>query len=290
MTQLLVNALASACLSLLVGISFWFIYSTTRTFYITHGASITLGAYCCYWTTRQFEVPFLAAVFVSVAVVAIVLLIVDRFVFRGLRRSSLGWAGLVASIGLYVIFQNIISLGFGDETLLLRVTPFVGGGNVWGVVISNSQLLIVIACAILYLCSVLLLGMTKLGLCIRAVASNRDLSVLFGVDGNAVIGRAVVIGSGLGAVSGILYGLDSELAPIMGFRLLMNGVVVMIIGMAGGVLVAPLAAVFLALVQYTAAFYVDAKWMDAVSFVVLIFFLVWKPLGFSGRRVKKIEI
>jgi branched-chain amino acid transport system permease protein len=46
----------------------------------------------------------------------------------------------------------------------------------------------------------------------------------------------------------------------------------------------------LAFAQNLAAYYLDAKWMDAVAFLILIGFLIWKPLGFSGRRLKKVEV
>jgi len=39
-----------------------------------------------------------------------------------------------------------------------------------------------------------------------------------------------------------------------------------------------------------AAYYIGSQWMDAVAYVILIAFLLAKPLGFSGKRLKKVEI
>jgi branched-subunit amino acid ABC-type transport system permease component len=49
-------------------------------------------------------------------------------------------------------------------------------------------------------------------------------------------------------------------------------------------------ALLLAISQHLTAYFIDSKWMDATTYIILIFFLLWKPLGFSGKRLKKIEI
>ncbi|MFH1320855.1 MAG: hypothetical protein ABII90_09420 [Bacteroidota bacterium] len=49
-------------------------------------------------------------------------------------------------------------------------------------------------------------------------------------------------------------------------------------------------ALLLAAAQHLSAYYIDSKWMDAVAYVILILFLIWKPLGFSGKRLKKVEL
>jgi len=234
--------------------------------------------------------PFPIAVLISIVVVATTFSAIDKVLFRGLRSAPFGWVGLVASIGLYVVLQNLISLRFGDETQVLHTTPIMEGQQIGDAFVSNSQILIVIISTFLFAGVVFLLENTKLGRAIRGVASNPDMCILLGIDKNLVIGWAIAIGSGLAATGGILSGLDSDINPMMGFRLLLNSVVVMIIGGASGIRCLPLAAIFLALAQHTTAYYLDAKWMDAVAFIILIVYLIWKPLGLGGRHFKKIEI
>ena len=54
-------------------------------------------------------------------------------------------------------------------------------------------------------------------------------------------------------------------------------------GLVGG-------ALLLATAQHLAAYSIGSQWMDAVAYIILILFLIAKPLGFSGKRLKKIEI
>jgi branched-chain amino acid transport system permease protein len=210
--------------------------------------------------------------------------------FQGFRSAAKSWVGLVASIGLYVLLQNVVSIGFGDETLVLRADPITVGRQVGNAFVTSTQGLIVLASVVLFAGTAALLATTKLGRAIRGVASNPDLCVLLGIEPRRIARWAIGIGSALAALAGTLSGFDSDLTPTMGFRLLMNGVVVMIIGGIGGIGGFPLAALLLALAQHLAAYYLDAKWMDAAAFLILITFLIWKPLGFRGRRLRKVEV
>jgi len=54
-------------------------------------------------------------------------------------------------------------------------------------------------------------------------------------------------------------------------------------GLVGG-------ALLLATAQHLAAYYIGSQWMDAVAYIILILFLIARPLGFSGKRLKKVEI
>jgi branched-chain amino acid transport system permease protein len=130
----------------------------------------------------------------------------------------------------------------------------------------------------------------KIGRNIRAVASNPELSNIFGINSDRVILWAFGIGSALAAVAGILVAFDTDMTPTMGFRLLLYGIVAMIIGGVGSTWGLLGGAFLLAAAQHLAAYYIGSQWMDAVAYVILILFLIWRPLGFSGKRLKKIEI
>ena len=73
--------------------------------------------------------------------------------------------------------------------------------------------------------------------------------------------------------------LNMDMTPTFGFNYFLYGVVAIIIG-----------ALLLASAQHLAAFYIDTQWMDAVAYMILILFLIWKPLGFSGLRLKKVDV
>jgi branched-chain amino acid transport system permease protein len=288
-TQVLINSLSGACLNLLIAVSFWLVYAPTKTFYISHAAAITVGAYGCYWLNRT-GLPFIPAVGLAAIAAALGFATIETWLFQRLRTSSKGWIGLVASFGLYVVLQNSVSLCFGDETLVLHPRPITVGQRIAGAYLADAQKMMIVVGAVLFASTLILLFATKLGRQIRGVASNPELCILLGINPARIVCSAFAIGSALAAVAGVLAGLDSNITPTMGFRLLMNGVVVMIIAGPESLSGFVRAALLLALAQHFAAYFLDAKWMDAIAFLILIGFLVWKPLGFSGGRLKKGEI
>lgn len=289
MTQVFIDALATACLYVLIGVSFWLVFAPTKTFYISHAAAISLGAYTCYWLSHNANIPISAGLVLASLLVALIAIAARRALVRGFGDVK-GWLGLVISIGLYVICQNAISMAFGDETLALRTGGARVGYPLGDAYLTHTQALSMIVGTGFFVGISMLLATTKLGRAIRGIASNPDLCVVFGIEPNRIIYWTIGIGSGLGAVGGILAGLDSDLTPTMGFGLLMNGVVVMILGGVRSINGFPLAALLLATAQHFAAYYVDAKWMDAIAYFILIIFLMWKPHGFSAQRLRKVEV
>jgi len=289
-TQVLINSLSGACLYLLIGVSFWLIYAPTKTFFVSHAAAITFGAYACYWFNQYFGLPLPTAVCLAAIAVALGFAAVENALFQSLRGDSKSWVGLVASIGLYVVLQNIISLGFGDDTLVLRQGTITVGQKIGHAYVTWVQTLMIIVGGVLFVSTIMLLSTTRLGRGIRGVASNPDLCVLLGLNVDRITLWSIGMGSALAAVAGILSALDSDMTPTMGFRLLLNGVIVMIIAGAGSIRGFAWAALLLSMAQHLAAYFLDAKWMDTVAFIILIGFLIWKPLGFAEQRLKKVEL
>jgi len=124
----------------------------------------------------------------------------------------------------------------------------------------------------------------------KAISSNLELSSIFGINQNKIFLLAFGLGSCLAAISGILIAFEKDLTPTLGFNLLLYGVVAMIIGGVGSLWGIVGGAFLLSIAQNIGAYYLDSKWMDAIAYIILILFLIWKPLGFSGTRLKKVEL
>ncbi len=200
------------------------------------------------------------------------------------------FAYMVASIGIYTILQNCISLFFGDDTKIINTSEVTVGNQIFGAYITTIQIIIIIVSITLFVVVNLFLHNTATGKSIRAVASNPELCNIYGISSNKIILIAFGIGSALAATAGILSAMDTNMTPTFGFNLLLYGVVAMIIGGIGSKRGLIAGALLVATAQHLAAYYIDTKWMDAVTYVILIIFLIWKPLGFSGKRLKKVEV
>ncbi len=288
--QILINIILSGAIYLLVALSFMLVYYSAKFLNISHAIILTIGAYISF-TFQQLNISLFLVIPLAIIISISIGIGMEIIVFRNLRKNkNHPYVLLIASIGIYVILQNVISLIWGDETKSIRTGVVKAGNEILGAYITDIQIIIIISCVLLFLCVVALLNRTSFGRQIRAVSSNEELANIFGINSNKIILWAFVIGSGLAAIAGILVAFDTDITPTMGFNLLIYGIVAMIIGGIGSTWGLVAGAFLLATAQHLGAYYIDSKWMDAIAYIILILFLIWKPLGFSGKRLKKIEI
>ncbi len=291
MIQFLLNIVFSFCTYLLVAISFSVIYYVTKFIHFTHAAIITLGAYLAFLSINRFLPSFFIAALFGIFIVVIIGLAFEIIFHRVMRKkgvSSLQF--LIASLGLYVLTQNIISLYFGDKTQTLNNGQITVGHEIFGAYITTIQLITVVVSTVVFVGMNLLYNHTSLGKQIRAVSENAELSGIYGIFYNKIILIVTFFSSALAAIAGLLYAYDTNLTPTMGFNLLLYGIVAMIIGGVGSFKGLLLGSLLLATAQNLVAYYFDTKWMDAATYFILIAFLILRPLGFSGKRLKKVEV
>lgn len=278
-------------LFLLLAFSYFILYNSTRFFHISHAITITFGAYLAYFVSIQTGLTLVVAIPVSMIFVVVLMLSVNQFIYRPLqKRKAESWQMIIASLGLYVVLQNVVSMIWGDATLSFRTWPVKVGHKFMGAYITDVQIITVVTVAVLLTLSWLFLEKTNIGQRIKAVSSNPELSGLLGIDKNKTVIWSFILGSGLAACAGILIAADTDMTPTMGFNWLLYAMVAMIIGGMGKMRYLFLGSLLLATAQHLSAYYLDSKWMNATAFVILIIFLYFKPYGFSGQRLKKAEI
>jgi branched-chain amino acid transport system permease protein len=291
MSQILINLTITASLFIILSLSFSIQYNTTKFFNISQAVIISLGAYFTYLFYTVLNLPLFIAILFSILCSMGISVFFEFGIYRYMRSKNLSsFTLLIASLGIYIIFQNLISIFFGENTKSIRTGDVKEGHQILGAYITDIQIITITVCVILFVAFLLLLHNTQLGRQIRAVSNNPDLCNIFGINSDRIIVWTTAIGTSSAAISGILVGLDVGMTPTFGFNLLLYGVVVMIIGGVGSTRGLIAGALLVAIAQHLAAYYIDTKWMDAVAYIILILFLIWKPLGFSGVRLRKVEI
>ncbi len=291
MHQIIINIISTGSIYLLISISFILVYQTSKFFNLAHAIIITFGAYFTFIISKQLEINLWLAI-PSAIICSIGLgILTETTLYKPLRnRNATPLALLIASLGLYVIMQNLIALVWGDDIKSIRTGEVKVGNEIFGAYITNIQIITIVVSSLLFVGTIIFLNKTKLGRQMRAVSSNEELANIFGISSDKVILWAFSIGSAIAGIAGILVAFDTDMTPTMGFNLLLYGVVAMIIGGVGSTWGLIGGSLLLATAQHIGTYYIDNKWMDAIAYIILIMFLIWKPLGFSGKRLKKIEI
>jgi branched-chain amino acid transport system permease protein len=291
MGQLAINILIKTLIYLLIVVSFKQLYATSKFFVISHAISITFGAYFTYFFSITIQLSLLFSIPFAIILVTLIALMNEIVVYKPLRKKNIhNWQFLIASLGIYIILQNIISLFYGDETKSFRTWRIKEGYQFLGGNITNVQLITVIVILGILILHWFFMKKISAFQKIKAVSSNSDLSEIFGISKDKTILLSFTLGSSLASIAGILIAADTDMRPTMGFDWLLYGVVAMIIGGVGkpwGLLAGSL---LLALSQHFIAYFIGSQWMDAIAYVILIIFLLLRPYGFGGRQLKKVEI
>lgn len=291
MVQLIINIISSFGLILLIGYSFYCIYSTLRFFHLAHAVALAFGAYFTYCFSISLGLPLMLSVVLAVlGGVSIMLVVYYLLYINGIERKIANWKMMVVSLGLYVVLQNTISMIWGDARLSLRTWDVTVGHEILGAYITNTQIITILASAFLVMLARFFALITNIGRRIKAVSANPGMSSIIGISDKSVMAFSIAVGSALMACAGILIAADIDMTPTMGFDWLMYGVVAMIIGGMGKIRYMLLGAFLLAAAQQLSAFFFDGKWMNATAYIILIIFLYFRPFGFSGKKLKKTEV
>jgi branched-chain amino acid transport system permease protein len=174
-------------------------------------------------------------------------------------------------------------LFFGNETKILR--PGVEATyHIGSVILTRIQIAQVIAAVLLVPWLLLFIRDTRWGKMIRAVRDNPVLAMVMGVDLHAVRLMVFVIGSVLGGVAAILSALDVGMDPYVGMPALLVAAVAMIVGGVGTFGGAVVGALLLGILQSLVIWQVSARWTDALTFGLLILFVLFRPQGLLGGR------
>jgi branched-chain amino acid transport system permease protein len=289
--QLIINIVVSSMLYLIVANSFVLIYNVSKFFHIAHASIITFSAYFTFLFFHQLNCFFGFSVFIAIILSILIGLSIELWIYRRLvNKKTSSLIILITSLGLYIIFQNLISIFWGDGIKIIRNRDILVGNKIFGAYITDVQLTSIMISFFLFLLINIFLKYHRIGIKIRAVSANSELASIHGINTDRITLWTFGIGSGIAAIAGILVASDTGMTPTMGFNLLLYGVVAIIIGGVGSTWGLIGGVFLLGAAQHLTAYYIDSKWLDAITYLILILFLIWKPLGFSGTRLKKIEI
>ncbi len=285
--ELIFNGLISSGILIIIALGFSIIYSTTSFFHFAHAVIFTSGAYFAFLFYKLFDFPIYLSIPLAVICALLLGCLIEKSIYKPLRKKQASsMILLLSSLGIYILLQNLISMVFGDDTKSIRSGVVKEGINILGARITPIQITIIITSIIITVLLILFLKKTKIGNAMQAVANDTELANISGISSDRVILISFAIGSALAGLAGILVALDVDMTPTMGMNALMMGVVVIIVG-GNNIKGIVCAALLLGFAQNFGVWYISSQWQDAIAFVILLLFLLFKPEGFFGKKLRK---
>jgi branched-chain amino acid transport system permease protein len=287
--QLIINGLIAGAIYALVASGFSLIYSTCKFVHFAHGAVIAFSAYFLYFLFSMLGLNFgfsvvLAIIFASAFGYGMNLIYKQ---FR--KRKASNVILLIASFALLILVESLILILFGADVKTIGYIKITKGLEVLGAIITPLQIVIIIVSIILLFLLFFFMKKTKIGKAMRAVSDNKDVAEVVGISSEKIYGYSFIIGSAIAGIAAILVGLEQNLEPMMGTNLMIKGFTAAIIGGIGSVPGAILGSFLLGFVENFSIWFLPSGYKDAIAFIILFIFLLFKPKGILGikRSVEK---
>ncbi len=233
------------------------------------------------------SVPLLIAT--AAAVTGILGAAFEKLVIRPFRHAPLLMV-LVATVALGLIIREAIRLFYpqgSNPQIFPRFLP-EGSFTISGVLVHYDNLIILATTAGLILFMFLLIERTRTGAAIRAISQDIEAAMMMGINIDATVAVTFLLGSGLGAIAGILNGAYVSIIRFdMGLMGGIKGFSAAVVGGLGNIYGAIFGGLVLGFVETFASAFIPGgtAYKDVFAFLVVIFFLVFKPSGILGEKV-----
>jgi branched-chain amino acid transport system permease protein len=284
--QFLVNGLQVGALYALTAVGFSLIFGSTKVFHFAHGATFTIAAYVFYYFFSVANISWVFAALISTVVAVGFGVCIDRYVYAPIQRHEGSYFTVfVASFGVMIVVQNLVGMVFGRSFVSVS-TPLSDSLELApGLFVSPLASIAIIFAIVFFAGLQYFLMRTNMGMGLRALSENPELVRTFGLSPRRLSMIAFALGSLLAVPAAIFTSASSGLNPAIGHHVMLISMAATIVGGVGSVRGAAYAGLLLGLAENLSLWYIEPQWTEAVPFVVLFLFILFRPSGFFGRPV-----
>jgi branched-chain amino acid transport system permease protein len=282
--QFVVAGLSIGAIYSLIALGFVLLWQTSNTINFAQGEFVVLPAFIMVFFYLVLKWPFALALVATILVSTFVLgylvrkILITRLLEQGLLPLIIATIGLALLIR-YSLQEFWTPLGMNFPPVFPRFSIRVGG-----IILPFEELMNLLVAGIIILAVHLFITRTKLGWGMQAIAQNRSLASVLGIDVNYLVTLIFILNAALAAGSAVL------IAPIylvkydLGISLGLKAFYAAIIGGFNQIRGALLGGLVVGVVETLCAAYISNEFRDAYALIVLFIVLMLKPEGLWGAK------
>ena len=277
------NAVQYGLLLFLVASGLTLIFGIMGVINLAHGSFYMIGAYMAYALSPIVSATF-GGGFFAVLVVGLVLAVLLGYVLEWAFYSYLydreHLQQVLMTYGLILVFEELRSLLVGDEVHGVKVPEILSGSLQLGDLMTYPvyRLFVSAVCLALAVGMFFVFTRTRLGMMIRAGASNREMVQSLGIDIKFLYRVVFAAGVAIAALAGMVAAPMSSVYPGMGNQVLIICFVVVVIGGIGSIKGALVAALMIGVVD-TFGKVLLPQASGVLVYLLMAGILLWKPDG-----------
>ncbi|MGZ8577992.1 MAG: branched-chain amino acid ABC transporter permease [Actinomycetota bacterium] len=299
--NLVVQGIAQGAILAMIALGYSLVYGILRMINFAHGEVFMAGAFISFFFADAFaksgfldDNPIFALAIVMAVAIASSLgtaVLLERLAYRPLRNAP-RLVPLITAIGASLFLQNAFRGFFGPQPYAFpRPEALDGNIDVLGVEVRTVYVLVFVVAIASMVVLQAFVARSRTGRSMRAVAEDREIASLMGIDVDRTIRATFAIGGGLAGVAAVLYCLSfQQVVFTMGFRPGIAAFTAAVLGGIGSITGAALGGFLLGILQavgpqlFLSGFGIPSpnSLRDAFVFLVLVLVLVFRPGGLLG--------
>jgi len=278
--QTALNGFTLGMLYVLVASGITLMFGIMHIVNFAHGAILMLGAFSFLILYQFLGVNFFLSLLICPVVIGALGIILGRICFQPFRGEL--DRSFITSLGLILIFQASMLVCFGNFAFALR-GPVQGVVRLFGIAISWERILVIVVGLVAMTGLFLFIKLNKWGQAMVASAQDDVGGMLQGIDLNKVAAACMFIGCGLAGVAGALVGTIFSIEPFMGEAYVVKCFMIVALGGLGSLPGAVVGGLILGFLEAFATVLTGAAIGPLIAFVIVIFFLLFRPRGLLGH-------
>ena len=281
--QAIVSGLSIGSIYALIAQGYYITYITTGALNFGQGEFLMAGALLGLTAYVTLGLPYAAAVFIAVAVTALMGVGLERVAIRPVMRHALSLSWVLSTVAISIILKNAAVQIWGPEQIKFP-SPFgsqvirIGGAGIF-----PQELFVIVAAIGTVFAVQIFLRRAVLGKALMAVAFNRNAAAVMGINVKRMIVLAFVLSSALAGLGGVLvapitfaWAYMGTVPGIKAFAAAIFGGLEHPIGiLIGGLTIGLLEQVF---------GLIDSNIKEGITFLAVLLFLAVRPTGLMGRK------
>ena len=280
--QALFSGLTDAGLLMAVAVGLTLVFGVMGVVNFAHGALLMVAMYAA------LELGALAPIWVVTALLPILMAVVGGAVYFGLIKPAYHLDHtfhVLITLGLAVILENAAHLAFGAQPRGRPEAGISGSLRLLGASVSWNRITLGVLGVTITVALYLFITRSELGQQIRAAAQDTMAAQLSGISVQKVLAVAMALGIGVLGLMAPWLLTTTSVSPTLGDRFVLLAFVVVILGGAGSMRGAAIAAVIVGLTESFGAAYLPGTLGLSAVWILFVLVLLLRPQGILGNKV-----
>jgi branched-chain amino acid transport system permease protein len=257
------------------------IFGVIDVVWICYAELIMLGMYAMYYLYIVYHLPFVLAALIAIGIVGALGVALHVVVIQPLLNAA-PINQLLATGGVLAFLQSAATIVFGIDFKNLGIRlPVLEVSEMY---VSYSRLLAFCVALAGMVALYLFLSRTYIGTAIRAIAQDRQIMPLMGVDSRKIYMTTSAVGGGLAGLAASLLVLQYDVHPFIGLTFGPITFMICVMGGLGNMIGGFVAAFLFAEIISVGGLWLDLEWGYVFAFVFFIAMMFFRPQGLMARR------